>query len=72
MQGKVQNLVLNFNKINTPLEGKLKKQKKFIKKKNLKPHKLINDLPNILEKLLNEYINDPEKILKTLEKSLTY
>ena len=73
MQGKVQNLVLNFNKINSPLEGKLKETEEIYKvKKDLKRLKFINDLPNILEKQLNEYINDPEKKLETLEKSLTY
>ena len=73
LQGKVQNLVLNFNKINSPLEGKLKETEEIYKvKKDLKRLKFINDLPNILEKQLNEYINDPEKKLSTLEKSLTY
>ena len=73
LQGKVQNLVLNFNKINSPLEGKLKETEEIYKvKKDLKRLKFINDLPNILERQLNEYINDPEKKLSTLEKSLTY
>ena len=73
LQGKVQNLVLNFNKINSPLEGKLKETEEIYKvKKDLKRLKFINDLPSILEKQLNEYINDPEKKLTTLEKSLTY
>ena len=73
MQGKVQNLVLNFNKINSPLEGKLKETEEIYKvKKDLKRLKFINDLPSILEKQLNEYIKDPEKKLTTLEKSLTY
>ena len=73
LQGKVQNLVLNFNKINSPLEGKLKETEEIYKvKKDLKRLKFINDLPNILEKQLNEYINDPDKKLTTLEKSLTY
>ena len=73
LQGKVQNLVLNFNKINAPLEGKLKQTEDIYKiKKDLKRLKFINDLPSILEKQLNEYIKDPEKKLTTLEKSLTY
>ena len=73
LKGKVQNLVLNFNKINSPLEGKLKETEEIYKvKKDLKRLKFINDLPNILETQLNEYINDPEKKLSTLEKSLTY
>ena len=73
LQGKVQNLVLNFNKINSPLEGKLKETEEIYKvKKDLKRLKFINDLPSILEKQLNEYIKDPEKKLTTLEKSLTY
>ena len=73
LQGKVQNLVLNFNKINSPLEGKLKETEEIYKvKKDLKRLKFINDLPNILEKQLNEYRNDPDKKLTTLEKSLTY
>ena len=73
LQGKVKNLVHNFNKINSPLEGKLKETEEIYKvKKDLKRLKFINDLPNILEKQLNEYINDPEKKLSTLEKSLTY
>ena len=73
LQGKVQNLVLNFNKINSPLEGKLKETEEIYKvKKDLKRLKFINDLPNILEKQLNDYLNDPEKKLSTLEKSLTY
>jgi hypothetical protein len=73
LQGKVKNLVHNFNKINSPLEGKLKETEEIYKvKKDLKRLKFINDLPNILEKQLNEYINDPEKKLATLEKSLTY
>ena len=73
LQGKVQNLVLNFNKINAPLEGKLKETEEIYKvKKDLKRLKFINDLPSILEKQLNEYVNDPEKKLTTLEKSLTY
>ena len=73
LQGKVQNLVLNFNKINSPLEGKLKETEEIYKvKKDLKRLKFINDLPSILEKQLNEYINDPEKKLENLEKSLTY
>lgn len=62
LQGKVQNLVLNFNKINAPLEGKLKETEEIYKvKKDLKRLKFINDLPSILEKQLNEYVNDPEK-----------
>ena len=73
LQGKVKNLVHNFNKINSPLEGKLKETEEIYKvKKDLKRLKFINDLPNILEKQLNEYINDPEKKLATLEKSLIY
>ena len=73
LRGKVQNLVLNFNKINSPLEGKLKETEEIYKvKKDLKRLKFINDLPNILEKQLNEYINDPDKKLSHLEKSLTY
>ena len=73
LQGKVQNLVLNFNKINAPLEGKLKQTEDIYKiKKDLKRLKFINDLPSILEKQLNEYIKDPDKKLTTLEKSLTY
>ena len=73
LQGKVQNLVLNFNKINAPLEGKLKQTEDIYKiKKDLKRLKFINDLPSILEKQLNEYIKDQEKKLTTLEKSLTY
>ena len=73
LQGKVENLVLNFNKINSPLEGKLKETEEIYKvKKDLKRLKFINDLPSILEKQLTEYINDPEKKLTTLEKSLTY
>jgi len=73
LQGKVGNLVLNFNKINSPLEGKLKETEEIYKvKKDLKRLKFINDLPSILEKQLTEYMNDPEKKLTTLEKSLTY
>ena len=65
LQGKVQNLVLNFNKINAPLEGKLKQTEDIYKiKKDLKRLKFINDLPSILEKQLNEYIKDPEKKMK--------
>ena len=53
LQGKVQNLVLNFNKINAPLEGKLKETEEIYKvKKDLKRLKFINDLPSILEKQL--------------------
>ena len=73
LQGKVQNLVLNFNKINSPLEGKLKETEEIYKvKKDLKRLKFINDLPSILERQLKEYNNDPDKKLETLEKSLTY
>ena len=73
LQGKVENLVLNFNKINSPLEGKLKETEEIYKvKKDLKRLKFINDLPSILERQLNEYINDPDKKLDILEKSLTY
>ena len=73
LQGKVQNLVLNFNKINSPLENKLKETEEIYKvKKDLKRLKFINDLPSILEKQLNEYLNDPEKKITALEKSLTY
>ena len=73
LQSKVQNLVHNFNKINGPLEGKLKETEEIYKvKKDLKRLKFINDLPRILEKQLNEYINDPDKKLTTLEKSLIY
>ena len=73
LQDKVQNLVINFNKINSPLEGKLKETEEIYKvKKDLKRLKFINDLPSILEKQLNEYINDPEKKLSILEKSLKY
>ena len=35
LQGKVQNLVLNFNKINAPLEGKLKQTEDILKNNNL-------------------------------------
>ena len=71
LQSKVQNLVHNFNKINGPLEGKLKETEEIYKvKKDLKRLKFINDLPRILEKQLNEYIDDPDKKLTTLEKSL--
>ena len=73
LQGKVKNLVNNFNKINSPLEGKLKETEEIYKvKKDLKRLKFINDLPNILERQLNLYKNDPEKKLITLEKSLVY
>ena len=73
LQSKVQNLVHNFNKINGPLEGKLKETEEIYKvKKDLKRLKFINDLPRILEKQLNEYIDDPDKKLTTLEKSLIY
>lgn len=71
LQGKVQNLVSNFNSINSSIDGKLKETEEVYKiKKDLKRLKFINDLPNILEKQLNEY--EKSKDIKTLDKSLSY
>jgi hypothetical protein len=73
LKGKVQNLVSNFNTINAPLDGKLKETEEMYKiKKDLKRLKFINDLPNILNKHLTLYNNDPEKKLSNLEKPLIY
>ena len=73
LQGKIQNLVSNFNTINEPLDNKLKESEEIYKiKKDLKRLKFINDLPNILETQLKLYLNDNEKNLSHLEKSLNY
>ena len=56
LQGKVQNLVSNFNSINSSVDGKLKQTEEIYKiKKDLKRLKFISDLPNILEKQLALY-----------------
>lgn len=73
LQGKVQNLVSNFNSINSSVDGKLKQTEEIYKiKKDLKRLKFISDLPNILEKQLALYLNDQDKNIKLLEKSLNY
>ena len=73
LQGKVRNLVSNFNTINSSVDGKLKQTEEIYKiKKDLKRLKFISDLPNVLEKQLNLYLNDQDKDIKLLEKSLNY
>lgn len=70
----MQNLVGNYNKVNEAIEDKLVESEKVYKvKKDLKRLKFINDLPNVLEGKLNEYLSGGEiKNLKILEKSLIY
>jgi hypothetical protein len=66
--------VSNYTVVNDSIEDKLKESENIYKvKKDLKRLKFINDLPNILESKLNEYISKKEtKDLKILEKSLIY
>ena len=73
LQGKVNNLVNNFNTINSSVEDKLKQTEEIYKiKKDLKRLKFISDLPSVLENQLKFYMSDPEKNIKHLEKSLIY
>jgi hypothetical protein len=73
LQGKVQNLVQNFNIVNSSVESKLEETENIYKvKKDLKRLKFINDLPNVLENQLSDYLNAETRNIKTLEKSLIY
>ena len=73
LQGRVQNLVGNYNKINDSIEGKLKEtQNIYMIKKDLKRLKFINDLPRVLETQLSEYLGNGENNISVLEKSLKY
>ena len=73
LQSKVQNIVNNFDTINSSIEGKLKEtQNIYTVKKDLKRLKFINDLPRVLETQLSEFLNSDKKDLKLLENSLIY
>jgi hypothetical protein len=70
----VTNLVQNYNTVNSSIEDKLKETGNiYTVKKDLKRLKFINDLPNVLENQLNEYlVSGDKKNIKPLEKSLVY
>ena len=76
MQKKVSNVVENYNIIHKSVESKLKESEKIYKiKKDLNRLKTVNDLPNILETQLNEYlalVQIDKKDIKVLEKALNY
>jgi hypothetical protein len=75
LQGRVKNLVGNFNTINGSIENNLKEsQNIYMIKKDLKRLKFINDLPQILETQLTAYLDSTEnkKDISLLQKSLTY
>jgi hypothetical protein len=76
LQKKVSNVVENYNIIHKSVESKLKESEKIYKiKKDLKRLKTVNDLPNILESQLNEYlalVQIDKKDIKILEKALNY
>lgn len=73
LQSKMQNLVSDYNVVNSSVEDKLKEAENIYKnKKDLKRLKFISDLPNVLENKLTEFLNDETKNLKILEKSLIY
>ncbi len=75
LQGRVKNLVGNFNTINGCIEENLKEsQNIYMIKKDLKRLKFINDLPQILETQLTAYLNNNEnrKEISLLQKSLNY
>jgi hypothetical protein len=74
LQDKIKNLVSNFNVVNDSIETKLKESENVYKvKKDLKRLKFVNDLPNVLENQLNEYLlQDDKSNIKVLEKSLNY
>lgn len=69
-------MVQNFNVVNSAVEDKIKVAENLYQvKKDLKRLKFINDLPEVLERGLNEYLitNDKnDKNIKILEKSLLY
>ena len=69
-------MVDNYNLIHTSIDTKLKECEKMYKiKKDLKRLKTVNDLPNILETQLNEYlalVQIDKKDIKLLEKALNY
>ena len=74
LQLEVKDLVNNFDIVNDSISNKLNKVEDIYKvKKDLKRIKFINDLPNILENQLKEYINQSDKTnIRILEKSLIY
>jgi len=76
LQGKITSLVDNYSIINSSIDGKLKESEKIYKiKKDLKKLKTVNDLPNILENQLNEFLaldQIGKKDIKILEKALIY
>lgn len=69
----MQNLVVNYNIVNSSIEDKVKETELVYKsKKDLKRLKFINDLPEVLETKLIEFKQDDLKNLKLLQKSLIY